>query len=235
MRKKTPGLKNTWSKKHQVIFLLQRRLLAWYARHKRDLPWRRTSDPYHILVSEIMLHQTQVDRVAPKFEQFVAKYPTVHHLAKAPLPAPKKIWYPLGYNYRPARLRSIARETIAKYNGRIPDRYEDLIAMDGVGRYTAGAVLSFAYHKDEPTLDTNVARVLSRVFGVRGDLAKSPAQKRLWHLAAEVIPKGKASDFNQAMMDLGATICIARKPRCPACPVRTGCRSYSGTGYRGDT
>ena len=229
MRKKTSR-----SKKLRVVFLLQRRLLAWYARHKRDLPWRRTSDPYHILVSEIMLHQTQVDRVAPKFEQFVAKYPTVHALAQAPLPELKKIWYPLGYNYRPARLRSIARESIAKYNGRIPDRYEDLIAMEGVGRYTAGAVLSFAYNKDEPTLDTNVARVLARVFGVRGDLAKAQAQKRLWRLAADVIPTGQSSDFNQGMMDLGATICVARKPRCPVCPVRTSCRSYPTFARRHD-
>ncbi len=204
---------------------LQRRLLSWYARHQRDLPWRRTTDPYHILVSEIMLHQTQVDRVAPKFEQFVEKYPTVHHLARAPLPELKKIWRPLGYNYRPARLRTIAREAIAKYNGRIPDRYDDLMAMDGVGRYTAGAVLSFAYHQDAPTLDTNVARVLSRVFGVRGELAKAPAQKRLWQLATDVIPAGRSSDFNQGMMDVGATICVARAPRCGRCPVRTVCRS----------
>ena len=208
-----------------IIRRMQRRLLAWYAKHKRDLPWRRTSDPYHILVSEIMLHQTQVDRVAPKFEQFIAKYPTVHHLAKAPLPELKKLWYPLGYNYRPARLRTIAREAIMKYNGRIPDRYDDLIVLDGVGRYTAGAVLSFAYHQDAPTLDTNVARVLSRVFGVRGDPATAPAQKRLWRLAEAVIPTGCASDFNQAMMDLGAMICVARQPRCNVCPVRSVCRS----------
>ena len=209
----------------EIIQQMQRLLLAWYAAHQRDLPWRRTSDPYHILVSEIMLHQTQVDRVAPKFEQFIAKYPTVHALAKAPLAELRKIWRPLGYNYRPARLRGIAREAIARYNGRIPDRHDDLMAMDGVGRYTAGAILSFAYHQDAPTLDTNVARVLARVFGVRGDLARAPAQQRLWRLAEEVIPTGRSSEFNQGMMDLGATICVARAPRCAVCPIRACCRS----------
>ena len=209
-----------------IIARFQRRLLAWYRRYKRDLPWRRTRDPYHILVSEIMLHQTQVDRVAPKYEEFLTKYPTVHALAKAPLKQLKKTWYPLGYNYRPARLRTIARESIAKYNGRIPDSYDALIAMDGIGRYTAGAILSFAYRQDVPTLDTNVARVLSRLFGMQSDLAKAPAQKRLWQLAAAVIPKGKGYDFNQAMMDFGSAVCTARKPQCATCSLNTICRSY---------
>ena len=209
-----------------IIHQFQRRLLAWYRVHKRDLPWLRTSDPYHILVSEIMLHQTQVDRVAPKYEEFLTKYPTVHALAKAPLTTLKKTWYPLGYNYRPARLRTIARETIAKYNGKIPDSYDALIAMDGIGRYTAGAILSFAYRQDAPTLDTNVARVLSRLFGVKGDLTKAKALKRLWRLAAAVIPKGKGYDFNQAMMDFGSAVCTARKPQCLTCCMNHVCRSY---------
>ena len=212
--------------KTAMLRTFQRRLLAWYRAHKRDLPWRRSRDPYHILVSEIMLHQTQVDRVAPKYEEFLAKYPTVHALAKAPLTALKKTWYPLGYNYRPARLRTIARESIAKYNGKIPDSYYALIAMDGIGRYTAGAILSFAYRQDAPTLDTNVARVLSRLFGVRGDLAKAPAQQRLWRLAAAVIPKGQGYDFNQAMMDFGSAVCTARAPRCLVCSMKNICRAY---------
>lgn len=212
-----------------VIRRFQARLLRWYRRNKRDLPWRRTRDPYHILVSEIMLHQTQVDRVAPKYEEFLAKYPSVQQLAKADLRELKKTWYPLGYNYRPARLRDIARESIAKYHGKIPDSYDALIAMEGIGRYTAGAILSFAYRRDHPTLDTNVARVLSRVFGIRGELAKVRAQKRLWRLAAAVIPRGKGYDFNQAMMDFGAMVCTARRPQCPSCCVKDTCRSYPMT------
>ena len=209
-----------------IIARFQSRLLQWYRRYKRDLPWRKTNDPYRILVSEIMLHQTQVDRVAPKYEEFLAKYPTVQTLAKAPLTELKKTWRPLGYNYRPARLRTIARESIAKYHGKIPDSYDALIAMDGIGRYTAGAILSFAYRQDAPTLDTNVARVLSRLFGIRGNLAKAPAQKQLWRLAAAVIPKGRGYDFNQAMMDFGSMVCTARRPQCPTCCVKDVCRSY---------
>ena len=210
----------------RVTRIFQRRLLRWYRRHKRDLPWRKTTNPYHILVSEIMLHQTQVDRVAPKYQEFLRRYPTIHTLAKTPLRELKRTWYPLGYNYRPARLRTIAREAIAKYEGKIPDAYDALLAMDGIGRYTAGAILSFAYRKDFPTLDTNVARVLSRVFGVNGDLAKAKATKRLWRLAEAVIPRGKGYDFNQAMMDFGATVCTARKPLCVTCCLNDVCRSY---------
>lgn len=205
----------------------QRILLRWYAQHKRDLPWRRTSDPYKILVSEVMLHQTQVDRVAPKFEEFVAKYPTVHKLARAPLRELKQIWYPLGYNYRPARLRTMAREAVAKYDGRIPDTYDGLLAMDGIGKYTAGAVMSIAYNQDYPALDTNVERVLRRVFGVRGAPGRATTQKRLWRLAEQVLPPGRAGDFNQAMMDLGATVCTARQPQCPSCCMKNICRSVT--------
>jgi len=208
-------------------------LLSWYARHKRDLPWRRTKDPYQILVSEIMLHQTQVDRVAPKFEQFVAKYPTPYQLAKADLKTLKKEWYPLGYNYRPARLREIAREAVAKYDGKIPNQYDDLIAMDGVGEYTAGAVLSIAYNQPSPALDTNVIRVLSRVFGIRGDPARRATQRRLATLAASLIPPGRAGDFNQAMMDFGALVCTAQRPACPTCRLQRLCRSYPLTTAKG--
>ena len=205
---------------------LQRRLLRWYAVSKRDLPWRKTRDPYAILVSEIMLQQTQVDRVIPKYHEFLKKYPTVHALAKANPHQVRKTWYPLGYNIRPLRLHAIARESVTRYNGQIPDEPETLMAMDGIGRYTAGAVLSFAFRKDAPILDTNVRRVLQRVFGVRGNPMRGPTNRRLWALAEEVIPPGKGYLFNQALMDFGATVCTARKPACPTCRMRTICAAY---------
>ena len=146
----------------------QRRLLAWYRLHQRKLPWRTTRDPYKILVSEIMLQQTQVERVVPKYHEFLQRYPTIEALALAKTPELRKIWYPLGYNIRPLRLRRMAQRALREHEGRIPDSYDGLLAMDGVGRYTAGAVLSFAFNQDAPILDTNVARLLARYFGVRG-------------------------------------------------------------------
>jgi len=207
----------------RLIPPFQRRLLAWYKRHQRPLPWRRTSDPYKILVSEIMLQQTQVDRVIPKYRQFLRRYPTVKTLAKARTPELKKTWYPLGYNVRPLRLRKIAQQVLRKHDGKIPSTYDGLLAMDGIGRYTAGAVLSFAFQQDAPILDTNVARVLQRYFGLS---AASATRRRLWELAEQVIPPGKAYWINQAMMDLGATVCTARRPKCTTCALRATCRSY---------
>ncbi len=204
----------------------QRRLLRWYAINQRDLPWRKTRDPYKILVSEIMLQQTQVDRVVPKYHEFLRRYPTWKSLAKARTPELKRTWYPLGYNIRPLRLRKIAQRTVQEHQGNLPDTYDGLIAMEGIGRYTAGAVLSFAFNQDAPILDTNVARLLFRYFGVRGAAKSGKVQRRLWQLAAAVIPKGKGYTINQAMMDFGATVCTARAPQCPPCALRETCRSY---------
>ena len=204
----------------------QRRLLTWYEIHQRDLPWRKTRDPYRILVSEIMLQQTQVDRVVPKYREFLRRYPTLGALARARTGELRKVWYPLGYNVRPLRLRRIARRALRDHDGRIPDSYDGLLAMDGIGRYTAGAVLSFAFKQDAPIVDTNVARLLSRYFGVKGDARRGRVQRRLWQLAGAVIPSGKGHLINQAMMDFGATVCTARAPQCPACALRRTCRSY---------
>jgi A/G-specific adenine glycosylase len=203
----------------------QRKLLAWYRRNQRPLPWRQTRDPYKILVSEIMLQQTQVDRVIPKYHQFLDKYPTLQALAKARTPQLKKAWYPLGYNVRPLRLRKIAQIVAKRHGGQLPDSYDGLIALEGIGRYTAGAVLSFAFGQDAAILDTNVARLLQRWFGVQGAAAKGPARRQLWDLAAAVIPPGNAYDINQAMMDFGAMVCTARKPQCPSCALRAGCQT----------
>ena len=203
----------------------QRRLLAWYRVHQRRLPWRETRDPYKILVSEIMLQQTQVERVVPKYREFLRRYPTLRALAAAGTAELRRVWYPLGYNVRPLRLRQIARRTLREHGGRIPDSYDGLLAMDGIGRYTAGAVLSFAFERDAPILDTNVARLLSRYFGLRGG-PKGGSTRRLWALAEAVIPAGQGYTINQAMMDFGATVCTARAPLCATCALKRQCRSF---------
>ena len=209
----------------EVARRFQRRLLAWYREHGRDLPWRRTRAPYRILVSEIMLQQTQVDRVVPKYHEFLRRYPTLGRLAAARVDEVTRLWYPLGYNIRPVRLHAIARETLARYGGRLPDSEERLRALPGIGRYTAGAILSFAYGRDVPILDTNVRRVLGRVFlGARRAAARREAS--FWDLAAALVPRGHGYDWNQALMDFGATHCTPRKPRCGGCPMKGFCRSY---------
>ena len=206
--------------------VFQRRLLAWYRRHRRDLPWRKTRDPYRILVSEIMLQQTQVERVVPKYHEFLRRYPTLASLARARVAELRRVWYPLGYNVRPLRLRRIAQRALREHAGRIPDSYDGLLAMDGIGRYTAGAVLSFAFKRDAPIVDTNVARLLSRYFGRPRREGRAEAQHRLSRLAEAVIPPGKGYLINQALMDFGATVCTARAPRCYSCALRRSCRSF---------
>jgi len=230
--KKTPGKKKSKPyakavhgipKTKKVKF--QKRLLAWYGEFGRDLPWRRTSDPYKILVSEVMLQQTQVDRVIPKFHEFLGKYPTLQDLAEAQPDDVRKTWYPLGYNIRPYRLHGIACETIERYGGAIPNKPEELLSLKGIGRYTAGAIRSFAFNKDAPILDTNVMRVLHRIFIGKGEAKKQKAV--LWLLSEKLIPRGKGYDFNQALMDFGAMVCTARKPICLLCPMRNICLTVS--------
>jgi A/G-specific adenine glycosylase len=204
----------------------RRRLLAWYARHRRDLPWRRTVDPYHVLVSEIMLQQTQVDRVVPKYHEFLGRYPTLEALARSAPDEVKRLWYPLGYNVRPLNLHGIAREAVANYGGRLPDDDLALRAMRGIGRYTAGAVRCFAYGRAVPIVDTNVRRVLGRVFLGPRRLQGLRGQKAMWDLAGALVPPRKAYDYNQALMDFGATWCTARAPRCRPCPMRRSCAAY---------
>jgi A/G-specific adenine glycosylase len=204
----------------------QRRLLGWYARHRRDLPWRRTRDPYRVLVSEIMLQQTQVERVIPKYHEFLRRYPTFSRLARARPAEVRRSWYPLGYNIRPVNLQGIARETMARYAGRLPDNAAALRRMRGIGRYTAGAVLAFAYGHDAAIVDTNVRRVLGRVFLGPKRLKRLSGQKVVWALAESLLPPGRVYDYNQALMDFGAIWCTARTPRCRPCPMKGFCASY---------
>jgi A/G-specific adenine glycosylase len=206
------------------------RLLAWYRRHGRKLPWRTTDDPYHILVSEIMLQQTQVDRVLPKYAEWLEKYPSLRALAEAPEPDVVETWYPLGYNIRPRRLQSIAREAVARYDGRLPADEQTLRSFKGIGAYTAGAIRSFAFRERAAIVDTNVARVLFRVFIGRGD-AKSHAMKRhLWAVSNALVPAKHVFDFNQALMDFGAMVCVARNPKCLVCPMAKSCKAITSGG-----
>ena len=204
----------------------RQRLLTWYRRHGRDLPWRKTDDPYHILVSEIMLQQTQVDRVLPKYAEWLEKYPSLHVLAAAPEQEVAKTWYPLGYNIRPKRLQSIARESVARYGGQLPSDEETLRSFKGIGAYTAGAIRSFAFRERAAILDTNVARVLFRVFVGKGEPKSHAMTRHLWSVSETLVPVRHVFDFNQALMDLGATVCVARKPKCGECPLTKLCKSF---------
>jgi A/G-specific adenine glycosylase len=204
----------------------RRRLLTWYRTNGRDLPWRNTTDPYHILVSEVMLQQTQVDRVLPKYEEWLEKYPSLHALASAPEDDVTALWRPLGYNIRPRRLHAIARESVERYGGALPGDEATLRSFKGIGAYTAGAVLSFAFGQRAAIVDTNVARVLFRIFVGAGDPKSHAMRRHLWEVSRAVLPMRHVFDFNQALMDFGATLCTARKPQCPACPMRTRCAAY---------
>jgi A/G-specific adenine glycosylase len=204
----------------------RRRLLAWYRTHGRSLPWRNTSDPYHILVSEVMLQQTQVDRVLPKYHEWLEKYPSLEALASAPEDDVNATWRPLGYNIRPRRLHAIARESVTRYGGQLPSDEETLLSFKGIGAYTAGAIRSFAFRERAAILDTNVARVLFRVFVARGDAKAHATRRHLWAVSAALVPRKDVFDFNQALMDLGAMVCVARKPKCLVCPMTKLCASY---------
>jgi A/G-specific adenine glycosylase len=209
----------------------RRRLLAWYDANGRDLPWRRATDPYQILVSEIMLQQTQVDRVLPKYHEWLQRFPSLEALAARPVEEAVTTWYPLGYNIRPRRLHSIAREAVARYGGELPSDEETLLSFKGIGQYTAGAIRSFAFRQRSAILDTNVARVLFRVFvGSQGDPKAHAMRKRLWDLSRSLLPNKRVFDFNQALMDFGAMVCTARKPQCPACPMRRTCATFAAQG-----
>jgi A/G-specific adenine glycosylase len=191
------------------------RLLEWYAAGARDLPWRRTRDPYAILVAEVMLQQTQVERVIPKWLAWLARFPTLADLAHASRADAIRAWQGLGYNLRAVRLHAIACQTVAEYGGELPRDLQRLMRLKGVGRYTAGAVACFAYEQPVAMVDTNVRRVLSRVFG----WPPAAVERR----ADDVVPGSAAYAWNQALMDLGATLCRVKQPLCLVCPLVTEC------------
>ena len=208
--------------------MFRRKLLRWFGRHGRDLPWRRTRDPYAVLVSEFMLQQTQVSRVVDFYDRFLAAFPTVHDLAVAPPTQVREAWQGLGYYRRAENLHRLARRVVTDHAGTVPQDGDALLALPGVGRYTAGAVRSFAYEEAVPAVDTNVARVIRRAFHPRLK-GGAPAERRLWETAEALQPRrGRGAwAFNQAIMELGALVCTARVAKCGECPVRPACKTGS--------
>lgn len=204
---------------------VQRDILDWFQQHRRDLPWRHTRDPYAIMVSEIMLQQTQVDRVIPYWREWLERWPTVHQLASAPVADVIRAWKGLGYNRRAVNLQRAAQAVVDR-GGEFPQTVEGLRALPGIGPYTAGAIACFAFEQDVPFIDTNMRRVLHRIF-VGVDIPKPTiTDKEVLSIAADVIPAGEGWTWNQAIMEFGAIQCTARKPLCLTCPVQEECRAF---------
>ena len=200
---------------------VRRALLGWYRRSRRDLPWRATRDPYAIWVAETMLQQTQVKTVLPYYQRFLASFPSIHHLDRARRDKVMALWSGLGYYRRATNLKQAAREIVRRHGGKLPRNYAALRALPGVGEYTAGAVMSIAFDERYPALDANARRVLSRIY-------ETPDEAALKAVAARVVPGARPGDFNQALMDLGATVCLARNPRCAECPTAPLCAASRG-------
>ncbi|MBI4262223.1 A/G-specific adenine glycosylase [Candidatus Uhrbacteria bacterium] len=201
-------------------------MLRWYAAHKRDLPWRRTRDPYRILVSEIMLQQTQVDRVIPKYKAFLKEFPTLRALADASPAAVIRAWSGLGYNRRALYLHRTAQSIAKDYHGRFPKDVDILETLPGIGKYTARAVVCFAFGKDVAPVDTNIARVFHRIFFGVEVPKKKISDAQLWTLAEKLVPKGRGYPWNHGLMDFGSLVCTAKRPKCVTCPMQSKCAAY---------
>lgn len=203
---------------------IRRKLLAWYDVHRRDLPWRDCGDPYRVWLSEMMLQQTQVARVLPYFERFISRWPNVADLAAAPLDDVLHAWAGLGYYARARNLHKAARMVIEEFGGVFPDSVERLLKLPGVGRYSAGAIASIAFSKKAAVVDGNVARVLARLFVIDEDVRAGPGRDRAWEIAESMVPAKRPGDFNQALMELGATVCLpGASAQCLTCPLRNEC------------
>jgi A/G-specific adenine glycosylase len=205
---------------------VRRKLLAWYDRHRRSLPWRETRDPYAIWISEIMLQQTQVKTVVPYYLRFLERFPTVQELARAPIGDALKVWENLGYYTRVRNLHQAAGKIAEQYGGQIPDNGEELMRLPGIGRYTAGAMLSMAFGQHVPAVDGNVRRVISRLFEITEPIDERETRQRIETVARTLIPKRDPGRFNQALMELGAVCCTPKSPSCTVCPLQEDCRAH---------
>ena len=205
--------------------ILQRSLLKWYDKHQRDLPWRNATDPYPVWISEVMLQQTQVQTVIPYYLKFLERFPSIAALAEADINAVLRLWAGLGYYSRARNLQKSAQIIVKQFGGRFPQNYTDILALPGIGRYTAAAIVSIAFGQTYAVLDGNVSRVLARLLSLSGDPKSSVVQNRLWAAAQQLLPPTRPGDFNQAIMELGATVCSPRQPRCLLCPWTRQCRA----------
>ncbi|MBI4370811.1 MAG: A/G-specific adenine glycosylase [Elusimicrobia bacterium] len=203
-------------------------LLRWYRRQRRDLPWRRDPTPYRVWVSEIMLQQTTVAAVAPRYERFLSRFPDEAALADAPQQDVLKEWSGLGYYARARNLHRAAAEIVRRHGGRFPGEPETVRALPGVGRYTAGAILSIAFGKREPLVDGNVIRIFARYYGLAGSAKDAALQRECWSRAEKLVPKESPGDWNQALMELGATLCAPDAPSCAICPLSRDCTAFRG-------
>ncbi|MEM6532377.1 MAG: A/G-specific adenine glycosylase [Myxococcota bacterium] len=201
-------------------------LVEWYRNGHRDLPWRRTRDPYRIWISEIMCQQTQVDTVVPRYERFVERFPDVRALAAVKEETVCEEWAGLGYYSRARNLHRAACSVVREHDGKMPSNADDLQKLPGIGRYTAGAIASIAFDEATPVVDGNVGRVLSRVYRLAAVPTSSPGQKVLWGKAQDLVPAGAPGDFNQALMELGALVCTPKSPTCMLCPIRAHFDAY---------
>jgi len=203
----------------------RRRLLRWYAKHARSLPWRDVVDPYYVWVSEIMLQQTTTQTVQGYFDRFIKAFPTIQSLAEAELDKVNRHWEGLGYYRRCACLHKAAKEIVSRFNGLFPEKYDDVLNLPGIGRYTAGAILSIAFDQRLPILEANTLRLHARLLSIRGDVLCGEANARLWQFAEEILPRTGSGKLNQALMDLGSLICTPKFPKCAECPVVAYCES----------
>lgn len=207
--------------------LFRRRLIRWYERHARDLPWRRTTDPYRVWISEIMLQQTTVVAVVPYYERFLNRFPTVRDLAAADENDVLRLWEGLGYYSRARNLRKAAQIIVHEYDGLFPDEVAALQKLPGIGRYTAGAIASFAFDRRAPIVEANTLRLYSRLLGMADDPRAKAGQEQLWSFAEAILPQTRPGRFNQALMELGASVCSPKEPDCEHCPVHAHCRAFA--------
>jgi A/G-specific adenine glycosylase len=206
--------------------VLRRRLLSWYAKHARDLPWRRSNDPYRVWISEIMLQQTQVATVRDYFERFIVALPDVRRLAAADEQHVLRLWEGLGYYRRARKMHAAAKMIVSEFNGEFPQSVDELMTLPGIGRYTAGAIASIAFGQRAPILEANTVRLLSRLIGYREDPLRTAGQRVLWQTATEILPRTDVARFNQALMELGSLVCTPADPKCGDCPLTTVCTAF---------
>lgn len=206
---------------------MQHKLITWYQENHRHFPWRENENPYNIWISEIMLQQTTTEAVIPYFKRFVETFDTIDKLANASLEEVYKLWEGLGYYRRAKHIHETAQIIVEKYHGEFPNTYEDILALKGIGPYTAGAICSIAYHQSTPAIDGNVLRIISRVYLLKDNIALNKTQKKITDIVKELLIGYDSSAFNQGLMDLGATICRPINPQCDICPIQSHCLAYA--------